>query len=294
MRIHRKKLSIYLFVLPTVALLLGIAIFPLGYSLSLSFFHWDLRLGTGWIFAGLKNYGEAILRDERFHRSLMNTFKIGALAISVEFCLGMFLALLLNRILRARRIITTLLVIPVMRPPIVAGLIWRMLYHPKYGAINAILHSLGVKSTLTWLSNPKLAILAIVITDAWQWVPFVMMILLAGLQSIPVEPFESARVDGASRLQLFRYITLPLLRFPIIVALLIRSVDTIKLYDIIYVLTLGGPGGTTETVSLYVYLVGFRYFRMGYAASLSYLVLAIMVIISTFLLRTMRRREVTA
>ncbi|MFQ5722395.1 MAG: carbohydrate ABC transporter permease, partial [Candidatus Aminicenantales bacterium] len=157
--------------------------------------------------------------------------------------------------------------------------------------INGFLQLLGIKLQPAWLGEPNLAVLAVVFTDVWEWTPLVMMILLAGLQSIPLEPYESARIDGASPFQVFGYITLPLLRLPIMAAIVIRFIDTIKLFDIVYVLTMGGPAGKTETISFYTYLVGFRYFRMGYAAALSYLLLILTIILTTAFIRLMRLRE---
>jgi len=210
----------------------------------------------------------------------------------LELVIGLGLALLLNRKIMGKRIITSLLITPVMISPIVTGLIWRMLYHEKYGAINGFLRMIGINAEWAWLADPNLAVLAVILTDVWEWTPLVMMVLLAGLQSISLEPYESARIDGASPLQIFAYITLPLIRLPILAVVLIRVIDTIKLFDIIYVLTMGGPGGRTETISFYAYLVGFRYFRMGYAAALSYLILIITIILSTIFIRLMRTKEV--
>jgi multiple sugar transport system permease protein len=292
MKVRGRILTKYGYVLPVIAVLLGITVFPLIYSLALGFHSCDLRLGGTWIFAGLSNYGEALFEDSRVWSSLKNTFIIGIPAITLEFIIGMGLALLLNRKLVGKRIITSLLILPVMISPIVAGLIWRMLYHTKYGAINGLLQLLGIKLQPAWLGDPSLAVLAVIFTDVWEWTPLVMMILLAGLQSISIEPYESARIDGASRFQIFGSITLPLLKLPIIAAILIRLIDTIKLFDIVFVLTMGGPGGRTETISFYTYLVGFRYFRMGYAAALSYLLLIFTVILATFFVRVMRPREV--
>ena len=292
MRSGRKKLKNYSFVLPAVILLIVITIFPLVYSLTLSFFHWDLRRPLGWRFAGFSNYARALFSDHRFHRSLITTGIIGVSAVLLEFVLGLGLALLLSRKLVGKRILTTLLVMPVMISPVVAALMWRMLYHEKYGAINAIVRLLGFGNGPSWLGSPSLAPFSVVLVDAWQWTPLFMMILLAGLQSIPIEPHESALVDGASRPQVFWYITLPMLKLSIIAALLIRLVDVIKLFDTVFILTSGGPGSSTETVSYYVYLVGFRFFRVGYAASLSYLLLAIVVVIALGFLRILRERKV--
>ncbi len=288
MNLHKSVVSNLIYILPVIAVLLAITIFPLIYSLSLSFFFCDLRRGGRWIFAGLSNYANAIFSDSRVWSSFRNTFFIGGPAIGLELIIGLGLALLLNRKIPGRRIITSLLITPVMISPIVAGLIWRMLYHEKYGAINGFLNMIGINVEWAWLADPDLAVLAVILTDVWEWTPLVMMVLLAGLQSIPIEPYESARIDGASSFQIFTYITLPLIKLPILAVLLIRVIDTIKLFDIIYVLTMGGPGGRTETISFYTYLVGFRYFRMGYAAALSYLILIITVILSTIFIRLMR------
>lgn len=290
---NKKKLFVrYSYVLPVMIILLGITIFPLIYSLLLSFYSCDLRLGGNWVFNSLNNYREALFEDARVWSSLENTFFIAVPAVVLEFLIGLGLALLLNREIIGKKIITSLLILHVMMPPIVAGLIWRVLYHEKYGAINGFLRSLGINAQFSWLGDPNLARVAVIFTDVWEWTPLMMMILLAGLQSISMEPYESAKIDGASPLQIFGYITLPLLRIPIMVAILIRLIDSIKLFDIIFVLTRGGPGGKTETISFYTYLVGFRYFRMGYAAALSYLLLIITVVLSMVFIRIMTRREV--
>jgi len=239
-------------------------------------------------FAGLKNYYEILFHDKRFWRSLYNTFTIAVPALVLEAIIGLGIALLLNRGIRGKKIITVLLILPVVIPPITTGLIWRMLYHEKYGAINGLLYAIGIKYQITWLSTPGLAKFAVIITDVWQWTPFMMMMILAGLQSIPVECIEAAEVDGANAFQRFIYITLPMLRYTIMVAALLRIMDLIKLFDVIFVLTMGGPGGTTETISIYTYLVSFRAFRMGYGSALSYLVLIITVLFSTYFIKIVR------
>jgi len=286
--IERKKLGRYSFILPVVVILLTITIFPLLYSLIISFFNLRLISIGGPTFAGISNYAEIIFRDERFWGSLYNTFSIAIPALVMEGVIGLLFALLLNRDIKGRRIITVLLILPVMIPPITTGLIWSMLYHEKYGAINGFLHLVGINTMYTWLSTPGLAKFAVILTDVWQWTPFVMMILLAGLQSIPSEAYEAAKVDGASSLQTFIHITLPLLKFSILVAILLRLIDLVKLFDIIFVLTRGGPGGTTETISIYTYLVSFRAFRMGYGAALSYLLLVITIAFSMVFIRLIR------
>jgi len=284
----KRMLSKYYYLLPVIVLLVAITIFPLLYSLIVSFTNLRLTSMEGPKFAGLKNYYEILFHDKRFWRSLYNTFTIAVPALVLEAIIGLGIALLLNRGIRGKKIITVLLILPVVIPPITTGLIWRMLYHEKYGAINGLLYAIGIKYQITWLSTPGLAKFAVIITDVWQWTPFMMMMILAGLQSIPVECIEAAEVDGANAFQRFIYITLPMLRYTIMVAALLRIMDLIKLFDVIFVLTMGGPGGTTETISIYTYLVSFRAFRMGYGSALSYLVLIITVLFSTYFIKIVR------
>jgi multiple sugar transport system permease protein len=186
-------------------------------------------------------------------------------------------------------------VLPVMISPVVTALIFRMMFHEKYGIINGSLNSLVTRFSLgnefAILANQEWAVWAVILTDVWQWTPLMMMILLAGLQSLPIEPLEAAVADGASRLQVFWYVMLPLMRLPILAALLLRSVDIIKIFDIPFILTGGGPGNATETISIYIYLMGFRYLRMGYATAMSYLLLILTVILSTIFIRTTAQRR---
>jgi len=284
----KRMLSKYNYLLPVIVLLVAITIFPLLYSLIVSLTNLRLTSMEGPKFVGLKNYYEILFHDKRFWRSLYNTFTIAVPALVLEAIIGLGIALLLNRGIRGKKIITVLLILPVVIPPITTGLIWRMLYHEKYGAINGLLYAIGIKYQITWLSTPGLAKFAVIITDVWQWTPFMMMMILAGLQSIPVECIEAAEIDGANAFQRFIYITLPMLRYTIMVATLLRIMDLIKLFDVIFVLTMGGPGGTTETISIYTYLVSFRAFRMGFGSALSYLVLIITVLFSTYFIKIVR------
>lgn len=286
----KNTINKYSYIFPVIILLITITLFPLLYSLYVSFTNIRLTATERSNFIGLKNFYEILFTDKRFWRSLYNTFTIAVPALSLEGILGLAVALLLNRRIHGKRIITVLLILPVVIPPITTGLIWRMLYHEKYGAINGLLYIFGIKREITWLSTPGLTKFAVILTDVWQWTPFMMMMMLAGLQSIPEECIEAAEVDGANALQRFIHITLPMLRYTIMVAALLRIMDLIKLFDVIFVLTAGGPGGTTETISIYTYLVSFRAFRIGYGSALSYLVLILTVILSTYFIKIVRGR----
>ncbi len=282
---------------PAAVLLLLITIFPLIYSLAVSFHVYDLRQDVLWNFVGLTQYGKILTDDARFWSALATTLRIGIAAVTIEFLLGFGAALLLYYPIRGRRVFTTLLILPVMISPVVTALIFRMMFHEKYGVVNGTLNtlvtSLGWGNEFAILANQRWAVWAIILTDVWQWTPLMIMILLAGLQSLPAEPLEAAKADGATRLQVFWFVVLPLMRLPIFAAILIRFIDIIKIFDIPFILTGGGPGKATETISIYIYLLGFRYLRMGYATAVSYLLLILTVILTTIFIRTVVQRRAT-
>jgi len=282
-------------VVPVFVLLIGVTIFPLVYSLAVSLHVYDLRQDILWQFTGLENYRLALFGDSRFWGALFTTLRIGVAAVAIEFLLGMGIALLLNGRVFGRRFFTTLLALPVMVSPVVSGLIFRMMLHEKYGVINGTINTLltqwGLGKQFAILADQTWAVWAVVLTDVWQWTPLMMMILLAGLQSLPIEPLEAARVDGANRWQTFWHVTVPMLRLAIFAALLLRFIDIIKIFDLPFILTGGGPGKATETISIYIYLNGFRYLRMGYATAMSYLLLVLTVILSTVFIRTVVQRR---
>jgi len=280
-----------LFVSPCVAVLLAVSIFPFLYSLWLSFNKWELGMGQrSPTFAWLNNYAH-LFTDNRFWDSIENMAEVLIFGVGAQFLIGLGLALLLNRPFRGRRWVTTLFLLPMMICPVVVGCNWKMIYNYSYGPLNHILRIIGIGEGLNWLGSTHLALPSIIIADSWEWMPFMMIVLLAGLQSIPVELYEAAKVDGASGWQEFWYITLPSLKTIIIIAILIRMMDTFKLFDLVVLLTQGGPAGASETISYYNYLTGFKFFNMGYAASLAYIQLAVIIVIATFFLRSLRKGE---
>jgi multiple sugar transport system permease protein len=274
------------YVLPAVSAVLLFSIFPLLFSLVVSFFSWNLlNRAQGWQFVGLGNYINA-LTDARFQLAFLHTVKIAIPALALEFAFGLGLALLLNRRIPGRGLFVSLLVVPILISPAAVGTMWRLLFGVEYGAINGVIqYVFGLNIAPDWLGNPKLAIWSIAAVDIWQWTPFVMMLLLAGLSNIPDELYEAARVDGATPFRSFLYITLPLLRLPIIVVLLMRMVDLLKLFGMLYVLTEGGPGGSTETITFYTYFVGLRFLRIGDGAAMSFLIVILATIIVMVYLR---------
>lgn len=287
----RRRWRPWLLVAPTLGVMLVTTVFPLAYSLVVSFTHYELARGTGWEFAGWANYREA-LQDQRFLASATQTAQIILPALVAAFGLGFVLALLLNRAFPGRALFVSLLAVPIMVAPTAAAMSFALLLTPKYGAVNDLLSMLtGQRVLVDWLGSPTLARVSVAGVQVWRWAPFYMLVLLAGLQSIPDELYEAGRVDGASRRQLFRFITLPLLSWPALVGLLIGFIDLVKLFDTVYIMTTGGPGGSTETVTFYTYFTGVRFFHVGYGAALSFYVLLTVLLLSVVLVRVSTRRE---
>jgi multiple sugar transport system permease protein len=277
----------FLLLAPTLLVLFALSIYPLVYAVKVS-----LQTGTGpragW---SLENFAR-LFSDAFFLSALLHTIVYAAAALTCEFLLGLGLAVLLNQEMRGRSIFRASLLVPMMLPPVVVGVIWRLALNPNFGAINGTLKSLGVETeSLTWTASPRLAFLSVIAVDVWQWTPFVFLILLAGLQAIPQEPYEAARIDGSSAWQTFRYITLPLLKPAILIVLLLRTMDLLRVFDQIFILTEGGPGFATETVSLYIYRAGFRFGNFGYAAAMSFVLLMVTNAISLVYIRLLQKQE---
>lgn len=291
----RAKLSArkeaYYFASPALFLIVAFIIFPLLYSFYLTFHNYDLAIGPPAEFVGLDQYSE-MLDDKRFWRSWINTFFIIFPAIILQLLLGLGIALLLNRIPRGKAFITSLLIIPSMVSPASAAMVWRMLLGVKYGGINNFLMQIGLLDVyFDWFATPARALFSIIAVEVWHNTSFMMIVLLAGLQSISQELYEAGEVDGASTWQKFWYITLPLLKFTMIVALLIRMIDLTKIFGLIYLLTFGGPAGSTQTVAFSTYLSGFQDFRISYASTLSYMIVVGVFILTLIFQKVSRFRE---
>ena len=293
--LKRRQWEPFAFATPALVLIAIVIVFPLAYSFYLSFQDFDLSVGPDHTFVGVRNYTEALVRDQRFIQSVWTTVVLIVPSLVGELLLGLGIALLLSRATRGRPIITALLAIPAMVSPVMAAMAWRMMFGVKYGAINNLGRQLGLLDVyFDWFSTPIMSIVAVVLVEIWQNTPFMMLVLLAGLQSIPQELYESARVDGASPRQSFWHVTLPLLKFTMVVGVMIRMIDLTKLFGLIFVLTFGGPGGTTETVAFNTYLVGFKDFRMSYAAALSYVIVLGVLTLTLVFQAVQRRREARA
>ena len=293
--LKRKQWEPFAFASPSLALIALVIVFPLVYAFYLSLQDFDLSVGPDYEYVGGRNYVEALFKDQRFIGSVWNTAVIIAPSLAVELLLGLGIALLLNRVIRGRPIVTALLAIPAMVSPVMAAMAWRMMYGVKYGAINNLGRQLGILDVyFDWFASPAIAVTAVVLVEVWHNTPFMMLVLLAGLQSIPQELYDAAKVDGATPWQSFWSVTLPLLRFTMAVGVMIRLIDLTKLFGLIFVLTYGGPGSSTETVAFNTYLVGFKDFRMSYASALSYVIVGGVLVLTLVFLWIQRVREARA
>ncbi|HEY5405259.1 MAG TPA: sugar ABC transporter permease [Pyrinomonadaceae bacterium] len=272
---------------PALAVLLSLSIYPLIYSITISLQR-ETADGIKWTLANFARLGS----DSFFLTAMAHTFVYAAAALVFEFSIGLGLALLLNTQMRGRGFFRATLLVPMMLPTVVVGVVWRLMLNANFGAINGTLKEFGLNTeSLTWTASPRLAFLSVIVVDVWQWTPFVFLVLLAGLQAIPQEPYEAALIDGSSRWQTFRYVTLPLLKPAILIAILLRTMDLLRVFDQIFILTEGGPGFATETISLYIYRTAFRFFDFGYAAAMSFVLLALTNVISTIYIRLLQTKE---
>lgn len=275
----------YQLMIPMVLIMGAILIFPLAYSFVISLQNYQLsRIGQEQ-FVGLANYIN-LFKNRSFWMALRNTLAFVVMAVSIEVTLGFFLALMLhNRATFLRGFFRSTLLSPMFITPIAVGLIFRFLTNSQLGVIPNLLKLINVRIDFF---SPKLALFSIAIIDVWQWTPFMLLLLLAGLESLPEEPFEAAQVDGAQGMKMIWHVTLPLMRPIILAAVVIRMLDAFKVYEYVYAITRGGPGEATETMQYFIYRTGFIYFRAGEAAAMSFafiFVIIIMVLILFYVLR---------
>ena len=286
----RKRDSVkFLFVVPGIAWVLVFTVFPLLYSLRLSFFH--ARLTGPQRFIWFSNFGQAF-GDYRFWGVLVTTVYFVIFDVALTVVLGLILAMIFSRPLRkslgGSRFFRSLFTMPMFTAPIALGYLGLTIFHEDVGAVNTVLKALGMINAPRWFSDIWLARLAISIVDIWQWTPFCFLVILAGLQSLPEEVYEAAVLDTSSGWQMFRKITFPMLGPVLFTVIILRVVETFKLLDIPFALTSGGPGMATQTYSFFIYLTGLRNFNSGYASALAYILLVIMLLISSFFFRRLR------
>ena len=276
----------YLVIAPAVFILLFIGLFPLIYSLIVSFQNINM-MEEDTSFHGLIHYG-FLFEDLRLWQSLLHTLLITAIALPIELLIGLLMALLFLERLPGRPVFVSLLVLPTMIAPIVAGATWRLLFDNRYGPINQVLGWIaGEPMTVLWIIKPNLVYPAILLAEIWQWTPFMFLILLAALSNVDRNLTEAAEIDGASYWRTFWRIVLPAIWPVMAIALLIRGLDLFRLFDVVWALTKGGPGTMTETISVYTYIQGFRQFETSYTAAIAFLVIVLLSVAVIFALRRM-------
>lgn len=282
-----RKQSGTLFLAPAAGLMLVLSIFPLFYSLALTFS--DMRIAAQEVsFVGLANW-KRLFSDARFGATLVNTFVFVLVGVTVQFLLGLALAMLLHQEFRARRFFRISFLLPMMMSPVaISFVIGKLLFSEGVGPVTHLTQALGL-GPLLWSRSALGSTILLIVIDTWQWVPLFIVILLAGLQSIDGEVQEAARVDGASRWQTFRFVTLPLLMPLCTVIVLIRSLEAFKIIDIIRVVTGGGPGSSTESITTYAYTMGIKNGEIGYATTMAYVLLIAMTIYAILFLKLARR-----
>ena len=281
-KFDHRRVAVLLLLGPCLLYMIAFAIYPLIYSLRLSLT--DLRAAdaTGhWI--GLRNYGD-LLHDEFFWNATKNSAIMVVSTVTIEVVVGVALAMFFNLHLRGSAIVRGILVLPMLITPIVVGVMWRSLLNPDWGLINWAIVELGFEQP-NWLGSVEMAMKTLILVDAWQWTPFVFVIVYARLQTLPNDVIEAAQIDGASRYGVFRHITLPLLMPTIVFAAVFRAVDAFRSFDLIFGLTYGGPARSTTTLAFFAFQNGFHFQNYGYAAAVSYVMLLILMIGTTVLLR---------
>ena len=273
------------FIVPALVVMLAVIVFPWLFTIFMSVHDWKIGQTHG--FVGLDNY-LALLADERFLRSLLRTLYYGVLAVVVPVILGTFSAVIFHKRFPLRGFLRGVFILPMMATPVAVALVWTMMFHPQLGVLNYLLSLLGLPPQ-SWVYAPETVIPTLVMVEVWQWTPLVMLIVLGGLAALPTEPYESARIDGASEWQMFRHITWPLLLPFIMVAAIIRAIDAIKAFDLIFVISQGGPGTASETINIYLYLQAFAFYNIGYASAIV-VVFFLLIVALALLLLYMRQK----
>jgi len=272
----------FLYPAPAVIVLFLIVVLPIAFNIYLAFTKWTVGLGQP-VFVGFDNFID-LVTDDRVWNGVKVMVYFSGLSLVLEIGLGLLIALYFNREFRGSEIVQAIYIFPFAATPVAVALIWRIMLNPEIGVLNYLLRSIGLPGSL-WVSGEHTVIPALVLVDVWKWTPMITLIVLAGLKSLPPDPYEAARIDGANALQIFWYITLPMIRPVLIAALMLRSLDNLKEFDMIYTITQGGPGIASETLYLYSYMVGFGFFKAGYGSALMVVVFLIVLVFNVVMNR---------
>lgn len=287
--LRRRRRGYRLLTLPALVVVAAVIVFPWLFTLYMSAFDW--KIGEAAHFVGLANFGNLAV-DRRFLEAIVHTFYFTLLAVVIPLVAGTLAALVFHRRFRGRGVLRAVFTMPMMATPVAVALVWTMMFHPQQGVLNYLLTSVGLPAS-QWVYSPTLVIPSLVMVEAWHWTPLVMLIVLGGLASLPTEPFESARIDGAGEWQLFAYVTLPLIAPFLLMAAVIRTIDAVKAFDTIFVISQGGPGTASETINIYLYLQAFAFYNMGKASAMVVVFFAIIVALALVLLHVRQRLKWT-
>src|SRR6266478_2012604 len=277
--------SYWPFVVPALVVVLAVIIFPWLFTIWMSLNQW--KVGSPTTFVGLANYWR-LPGDARFVESVWHTLVYTALSVALPLLFGTLAAVVFHAKFPMRGFLRGLFILPMMATPVAIALVWTMMFHPQLGILNYLLSLIGLPPQL-WVFHPATVIPSLVLVETWQWTPLVMLIVLGGLAAIPTEPYESAMIDGATRWQVFRYITLPLITPFLFIAGMIRMIDAVKSFDIIFAITQGGPGSASETVNLYLYSVAFIYYDLGYGSAIAVIFFLLNVAMAALMLHLRQR-----
>jgi multiple sugar transport system permease protein len=292
-RRRRRLTDPYLLIAPALVLTVAIMLFPLVYSFYVSFLNYSLARPNDTSFAGIQNY-IAMATQPSFLGALWNTVVFTVGTVALEFLLGLGFALLMNREFPGQGIVRTCLMLPLFLTPAIVALEWLFLFSPRVGVVPWLASFVGFPPQFPFLADPNWAMPALILVDVWRSTPFMFLILLAGLQGLPQEAIEAAQIDGANGWQILRNVTLPLLTPLILVALTIRGMDAFREFDLIFVLTQGGPGERTQVVSMLAYNTGFKFYDMGRASAMAYIILFLVLLFSVYFVKKLRDMQVSS
>ena len=287
--LRRRHRRYHYFALPALFVVASVIVFPWLFTVYMSAFDW--KIGSVAHFVGLDNY-IGLLTNRRFLEAIVHTFYFTLLAVVFPLILGLAAALIFHREFPFRGVLRGLFTMPMMATPVAIALVWTMMFHPQQGVLNYLLSVVGLPPSL-WVYSPTLVIPSLVLVEIWHWTPLVMLIVLGGLATLPTEPYESARLDGASEWQIFRYLTLPLIAPFLVVAAVIRTIDAVKAFDTIYVISQGGPGTASETINLYLFLQAFAFYNVGNASAVVVVFFVIILALALLLLHVRQRTKWT-
>jgi multiple sugar transport system permease protein len=286
---YSRRQGYVLFLLPALIVIFAVIIFPWLFTIWMSLNDW--QMGMQQSFVGLSNF-QTLATDNRFLETIPRTLFFTILSVAAPLILGVFAAEVFHQRFPLRGLLRGIFILPMMTTPVAIALIFIMMYHPQIGVLNYLLSLIGIPPQL-WVYDKNTVIPALVLVETWQWTPLVMLIVLGGLAALPTDPYESALIDGASRWDMFRFITLPLVMPFLMVAIIIRTIDALKSFDIIFVMTQGGPGTASETINIYLYLQAFAFFNIGHASAVVIVFFVIILALAIILLAARERMRWT-